>query len=506
MARQVANVDILTDTFEIWVLQTNELLNALSTEIITANSAVGVTGNTTHPRKARLIGEFSSNVMVVTNELRGGNISSTGGTYANLNISTNTIISNATSTDLILRVANSSQSANLTPIDLKIGISTVNTITISVGSNLIANATTLFIGNSTFNSIVDRTKVNISNTSQNLLANITGIYVGNTTVNSQLISSSLIVSDTTQNILANTTGVYVGNTVVNASVTSALITVANSTGTSNISPISFITGTTVVNTSVISVGSNVSLNTSSLFVGNTTVNSTLNSSQFRIIDETGNLAANSTNLTVGISTINSAAVAVGSNLISNSTTYFVGNTISFSSIKQANIYTTGNLAVVGNVNFSNTLTVNGAVVLGNTLNVVGEATFNSPVNLLGGINGVLGLSNTYYIIVSVNNDIGSTTGSPVKVYEFPVADYSSGKFEVQVKKGSNTQISELVLAHNTTTAYVSVYGTVASPPNANGSVSPLGTFTANINSGNVHLLLTPTIANSAVKVIAHLIK
>jgi hypothetical protein len=335
MARQVANVDILTDTFEIWVLQTNELLNALSTEIITANSAVGVTGNTTHPRKARLIGDFSSNVMVVTNELRGGNISSTGGTYANLNISTNTIISNATSTDLILRVANSSQSANLTPIDLKIGISTVNTITISVGSNLIANATTLFIGNTTSNSVTDRFGISSANSTTNLVANLNGVFIGNSTVNTNLTTSSLTVANSTQSTVANLSGVYVGN--------------------------SYLTNT-----------------------------------QFKVFD--------------------------------------------------------------------------------------------------------------YFVDVSVNTDIGSTTATPVKVYEFPVADYSSGKFEVQVKKGSNTQISELVLAHNTTTAYVSVYGTVASPPNANGSVSPLGTFTANINSGNVHLLLTPTIANSAVKVIAHLIK
>ena len=45
MARQVANVDIITDSFEVWLLQTNELLNAFSTEIITANTTVANTGN-----------------------------------------------------------------------------------------------------------------------------------------------------------------------------------------------------------------------------------------------------------------------------------------------------------------------------------------------------------------------------------------------------------------------------------------------------------------------------
>ena len=38
MSRQVANVDIITDSFEVWLLKSNELLHALSTEIITANT------------------------------------------------------------------------------------------------------------------------------------------------------------------------------------------------------------------------------------------------------------------------------------------------------------------------------------------------------------------------------------------------------------------------------------------------------------------------------------
>lgn len=506
MARQVANVDIITDTFEVWLLQTNELLNALSTEIITANSNVGVTGNTTHPRKSRLVGAFSANSIVVTNELRGGNISSTGGTYANLNISTNTIISNATSTDLLLQVANSSQSANLTPIDLKVGISTVNTIAVSVGSNVIANSTSLYIGNTTTNAILNQTSLVVSNTTQNTTANISGVYVGNSTVNSYVTATELKISTSIQNFLANITGAYVGNSTANSILTQTLISVANSTGQSNITPISFITGTTVVNTSQVSIGSNVIANSSTLFVGNSTVNTTINSTIIRINNLTSNLVANSTNISLGTTVVNTSAVYVGSNSFVNTSSHFIGNSTIFTSITSSNVYTTGTLAIVGNVNFSNTLTVIGNTQLSNTLNVTGTGTFQSEVNLLGGVSNPLFINNSYYMIATSNGDIGSTTASPVKIYEFPSNTYSTAKFEVQVKKGSNTQISELVLAHNTVTAYVSVYGTVAAPPSANGSVSPLGTFSANINSGNVHLLLTPTIANSAVKVIAHLIK
>jgi hypothetical protein len=90
MSRQVANVDIITDSFEVWLLQTNELLNAFSTEIITANTTYANTGNSAIARTAQLWGTFGANNVVVTNELRGGNV--TGGS-ANLLITTNTSVS-----------------------------------------------------------------------------------------------------------------------------------------------------------------------------------------------------------------------------------------------------------------------------------------------------------------------------------------------------------------------------------------------------------------------------
>ena len=149
------------------------------------------------------------------------------------------------------------------------------------------------------------------------------------------------------------------------------------------------------------------------------------------------------------------------------------------------------LSVAGAANALSTLGVTGATTLSNTLSVTGAATFSNIVTF----------ETDYVIDVSANGNIGATIG-PVLVYSFPKATYSSGKFEIQVKNG-NTQLSELVLAHDAAcTAYVTVYGTVAS----NGGASPLGTFTANINAADVTLYLVQTVANSAVKVVAHLIK
>ena len=173
MSRKVANVDIITDTFEIWLLQTNQLLHSLSTEIITANSTVANTGNTDVPRTAQLYGTFGANTIVVTDFMRGGNV--VGG-HANLLITTNTIVSNTNSTTLLFQVANNSLSSNVTVNAFRTGIFTGNSIAMSVGANLIANSSALLVGNST----------------QNAVLTGTFIVIGNSSVNTQIVSNSTV--------------------------------------------------------------------------------------------------------------------------------------------------------------------------------------------------------------------------------------------------------------------------------------------------------------------------
>ena len=64
MARSVANVDILTDTFNTWVLRTNEIIEVINSDILTANSTQGVTGTPAAPRNALLYGTFTANTLV----------------------------------------------------------------------------------------------------------------------------------------------------------------------------------------------------------------------------------------------------------------------------------------------------------------------------------------------------------------------------------------------------------------------------------------------------------
>lgn len=281
----------------------------------------------------------------------------------------------------------------------------------------------------------------------------------NTQVSNATASNvNLLIANSTSFSYVNPTGVYAGNTTANASLgVNAIIIQSNSTVNTNITPTQIFVGNS---TSSANIGP-TSFRTG-LFVGNTTAvgvgaNVIANSSVLSITGTDTSSVLTSIHLKIGNSTVNST---------SNATLFHVTNSTSTASLSPT------------------TLTVGNTVATTNTLNI----------------------SSDYRIEVSSNTNIGAGTGTPIKVYSFTKADWSSGKFEVQIKNTGNTQITEMILAHDGTDAYVSIYGTVASPAAGNTSVSPLGTFTANVNNANVDLLLSQTSSSSAVKVVAHLIK
>lgn len=403
MARQVANVDIITDSFEVWLLKTNELLNAFSSEIITANTTFANTGNSTISRTAQLYGTLGSNNVVVTNALRGGNVN---GLTANL-----VITSNATAY-----------------------------VAADAGIRVLA-------GNSTSNSYL----------------NPVGVYLGLGTANSFVNSIAIITQS---------------NSIVNTNITPTRIQIANSTSTANITPTAFQTGIFTGNTTAMSVGANIFANATTLYVGNSTVNSAFGNGSW-----TG--GANLTITAVDYVRIVGAANVSGNVTFANTITVTGAATLSNALNVAGAANVAGTLRSIGATTLSNTLGVTGATTLSNTLSVGGATTFQTE----------------YVVDVSANGNIGATIGD-VLIYRFPKTAYSSGKFEVQVKNG-NTQLSELVLAHDGAgNAFVTTYGTVAS----NGGASPLGTFIANTDAANVNLYIVQTVANSAVKVVAHLIK
>ena len=441
MARQVSNVDIITDSFEIWLLQTNELLNSLSTEIMTANATYANTGNSTFDRTAQLYGTFGANNLVVTNWLKGGNVQA--GAFANLMVSTNTILSNTTAANINLTVSNSTVFSYVNPH---------------------------------------------------------GGYFGNTTANSFINSTAIITQS---------------NSIVNTNISPTLIQIANSSTTSNVTSSAFKTGLFTGNTISVSVGANVIANAESLTVGNSTVNTFIvsNSTVTKIDTDgylrvLGNADFSNTMLVVGNVQMQNTLIVTGAANLQSTLGVVGAATLANTIAVTGNATFSNTIAVTGNTTLSNTLAVTGNTTLSNTLAVTGAATFSNTLTVSGNTNlsDYVTFDTDYAIQVESNTNLGTTTGSSILAYRFAKATFSSAKITAQVKNTGNTQISEMVIAHDGTTAYVTVFGTVASPGFANNNVNPLATFSANINGANVDLLINQSVANSAAKFIAHLIK
>lgn len=455
MSRQVSNVDIITDSFEIWLLETNELLHALSTEIITANVTYANTGNSTVSRTAQLHGQFGANNLVVSNWLKGGNVN---GQYANLMISTNTMVSNNNAANLNSMVINSSSFSYITPIGGYFG----NTI-----ANSTINTTSIITqSNTTVNTNITPTQVQVINSTSNATMNAisfkTGIFTANTiemSVGANLVANSmaLLIKTDYSNTVVNATAVsvYSANTTSNALITIGVV--SNSIGIIEI-------GGTVGG--MIDFKSPIADDYDYRILGNT--------SGFYIVGGSSTSTAN-------VVYIDSA------NLNVDSGTLFVDQVNN--RVGVSNTAPDATLAVTGTAN------VSGASRFANTFEVVGTSTLGNTVTI----------QTALVMDVTTNTNIGATIGL-VPIYSFPKATYSSGRFTVQVKNTGNTQIADMLIAHDNTTAYVTVFGTVASPAAANGSVSPLGNFVANVNGSNIDLLINQTVASSSVKVVANLIK
>jgi hypothetical protein len=139
--------------------------------------------------------------------------------------------------------------------------------------------------------------------------------------------------------------------------------------------------------------------------------------------------------------------------------------------------------------------VGGNTSITGTVSATGNASFGQSTTL----------GTELVIDVVANNDVGSNTTAPQLVYSFPKATYRTGKLTIQASRSGNNQIAEMLVAHDGTDAYATVYGVIASPPGGN-TVAPLGTFTAAINNANVEIKMAQVLSNSAVKIIAQLIK
>lgn len=325
-----------------------------------------------------------------------------------------------------------------------------------------------------------------SHTLEILTANTTYANTGNTTVQrtAQLYgtfgSNNVVVSSTLRggNVTGQHANLVVSSNVniVNTAAANVNLLIGNSSVVSYMNPIGSYIGNTVANSF---------MNTTSIVIqSNSTVNTTITASTLRIANSSSSANIDSISFATGITVANTTAVGVGANVIANSTSFRVSSAVS-NAVINASTLAVGNSTVSTVANTSTLRITDGARA--------------SELNSNGFV-----FDSIYKVDTLSNNNIGTNISTPLMIYTFPRASISSGKFQVQVKNGNTTQISEMLLAHDNTTAYVSTYGTIASPIIV-GNTSPLGTFSAAINGANVELMLSQTVVNSAIKVVANLI-
>ena len=179
-------------------------------------------------------------------------------------------------------------------------------------------------------------------------------------------------------------------------------------------------------------------------------------------------------------------------------------TLNFSNDKIV-VYLNGILLSSGDYTPSggNTITLDVGTDSGNLLTVAKLSGNNigldsGQVNALIGASGPSGvdsaavntLINNY--IIDSDTALSTTTANQV-VDTFSASIYRTAKYIVQMSHSSGYHSNEILLVHDGSTVYMTTYAEVI-------TASSLGTIDADINSGNVRLLVTPTNTNTDINI------
>jgi hypothetical protein len=129
-----------------------------------------------------------------------------------------------------------------------------------------------------------------------------------------------------------------------------------------------------------------------------------------------------------------------------------------------------------------TSTSTGALIVDGGVGIQGELHTSSLV-----INGT-------YDVVGVSTTLSTTTADQV-IFSLDASIYRSVKFMIQISRGSDFQVQEILLLHDAVDTYLTQYAQLLS-----GNDLILASYDADLNSGNIRLLLTPTYTNTTFKI------
>ena len=491
-----------------------------------ANAVTTINGNTTVTANSISLKSNSTitalsivgNTTVTNTSITGNTFTVTGNTqFANtINVVSNATVNGALTVNNTAATGNTTVTGFINVSSYGTFAGTVNASALNIGANISSSTTQLNIGNSfitdsvstTFNAnsgVANSTDTFtfVSNPFSNGDLVIYTTNTGNTSLIGLTTNSVYYVINTTSTTLRLSTTLGGSNVDVTAGLNE---TGHNLTRLSRIVTPLFVSQRTVFNDTINVSGSSNLANVNS---GNTVITGFINVNSF------GNFGGvvNSIGFNVGSNvSISNTFVSVGNSTVNSFVNSSSGNFVNLNISGNAVFSTTANIAGAvraGNTTVNGNLTVNTYLIVGtvtNTANLnvtTSDNIANLTITASANIQSNVSIQNNYVIVVTSNTNVGANVTGAQTIFSFPKASYSSAKITAQVKTvdDSNTQIQEIVLAHdNSGNAFLTVYGTISAPLAAN-----LGIFTTSINNANVELYFQQNTANSRIKVIAHLI-
>ena len=128
------------------------------------------------------------------------------------------------------------------------------------------------------------------------------------------------------------------------------------------------------------------------------------------------------------------------------------------------------------------------------VSVAGTLTYEDVTNIdsVGIVTARSGVQIGSPAVIAIETATSTKTStSQASVDSFTAATYRSAQFQVQVTRGSAYHMTTINVIHDGTSAYMTEFGTVKTE-------TSLATFDADISSGSVRLLATPSSATSTV--------
>lgn len=497
MAKNITLVDIYTDTFMSWLNRTNEVINAISTEVVTLDqTAAGAvtSGN------GSVNGYFSVSVLSISTGLRGG----TNDVPADLPVSSNLVFSSgfallaglASVSEDRVAVGNSTSNVVLTPGAITGGanaeLNRITGVTFEIASTLLANATHIRVGNSTVNTVITSNSITTPELITPILTGLTQLGLGNSTVNTQITATGVVAPS-----IQARTNVWVGNntvnTTANATTLSTSFVISNNANVANIHSASVRLGNTQLTENTLNFA-NVIITKDEIRIGNSTVNVVINSSMIVVPTIASSNSLDIPFLDLGNTTVNTyvngSHIRLGGLMTANQTNWNAGNSTVFSYQVQTGL---GVANTVGNT----VINANGLTVQNSTVNF----TFTKPTAAQKATGDYwLNANNTWsQVPAAANNGDSSgqfdTTGTSAQLFHsYLLTGLRTVEYTVSIKNNTaNGYQAQKILCLNTDgdidmTEFAIMF--------SNGIQ---GVFTANSNTTHGRLWITPTASNTTIK-------